>query len=153
MFMSLAHCSITVCVYHCITIHSFRTASTTTPLPSRKKHVTIDENVINSSRSPAAWDIPKSPLDDIFRANIYGNLNDVEAVNNEEIYDDEDTDSGDDDDDDDDDETPSTVPTEDAVVPAWDLPKSPYDDVFRKRVGKSGIYSSFSNILIMNRVL
>ena len=140
MFMLLAHCSITVCVFHCIPIHSFRTASATTPLSNRKKHVTIDENVINSSRSPAAWDIPKSPLDDAFRANIYGNVNDVEAVSNEEVYDVEDTDSGDDD------ETPSTVPTEDAVVPAWDLPKSPYDDVFRKRVGKSGIYLFYFQI-------
>lgn len=68
-------------------------------------------------------------MDDVFRTRYGGidkpDLNDVQiAYENSEENDCSD------------DKTPSTVPTGDAVVPAWELPKSPYDEVFRKRVGE-----------------
>ena len=73
-------------------------------------------------------------MDDVFRTR-YGGIDKPHLSEMQLAYgDSEENDSSDDSDIDD--ETPSTVPAEDAVVPAWELPKSPYDGVFRKRVGE-----------------
>ena len=85
------------------------------------------------SSSPAAWLIPKSPMDDVFRARLGGldrepasrvlatGMNDDEE---EEVSESES-------------ESESKNGDSDENAP-WNIPTSPYDAVFRKRAGGLG---------------
>jgi len=73
------------------------------------------------ARAIAAWDMQKSPLDDVFRQRFGG----IDKPEMREIYVEIDSDRGTD-------EAQSEPP------PAWEIPKSPLDHVFRKRHGGMG---------------
>lgn len=84
--------------------------------------------------SSAAWDMPKSPMDNVFRQRVGGfdkpDLRDMQVA-----FDDEDSEDEDESDDDDEDSCIADYRSGSDNHPAWNLPKSPMDDVFRKRIG------------------
>lgn len=84
----------------------------------------------SGSHAIAAWDMQKSPMDKIFRQR-FGGIDKPEICEVYDEFDDVESDAGSGQD------NALTISQESVPVPAWEIPKSPLDHLFRKRL--SGI--------------